>query len=50
MYKLQGQSLIHIASDHVAHPQVEPRHEDAQVVLNASCAPYSYLLILSLLL
>lgn len=27
MYKLQGQSLIHVASDQVAHPQVELRPE-----------------------
>ena len=47
--KLQGQGLIHVASDQVAHPHLEPRCEDAQVVVKASCTPYSYLLILSLL-
>lgn len=42
MYKLQGQSLIHVASDQVAGPLVEPRHEDAEVVLNVQCAPYAW--------
>lgn len=34
--KITWANFIHLTYDQVAHPQVEPRNKDAQVVLNSS--------------
>lgn len=42
LYKLLGQGWICVTLDQLAGLLMEPRHKDAQVLLNARCAPLSW--------